>query len=507
MSFRPDRRFWIVYACLMAVMFLSAMYQTVVATALPLIVGDLGGVSQMSWTITAYTLAQTVAMPFYGRLGDVIGRKPLYLAAIALFVIGSALCGLAASMEVLVAFRFLQGLGGGGLIISSQAITGDLIPPRVRATYTAPMGSMFGIASILGPLLGGWLTEALSWRWVFWFFLPFGILAWVAVAMALRLPRHRVRPSIDWAGLALATAGAVGIVLIATWGGSAYSWTSPVIAALAAGTVLAWAALVVVERRAAEPIMPLSVLTDRTFAVATAVSVIALGCLFGLNGYLPTYVQMVFGVSPSASGLVLVPGAAGMVLASVIAGALVTRTGRYRIFPVAGSAVAALGMAVVGLAPPTAPLWWPSLGVLVAGLGVGMFFQLIVLIIHNALPASLLGTATSANNFFRQIGVTLGSTIVGVVFTSRLTSSLLDLGLSPQQASSLTPDSLGAMDASLRAGVVEAYHQGLSPVILGLAPILLAGAVIALGFTAIPLSTRTGLEQRSLEESRRRDRP
>ncbi|WP_259390666.1 MDR family MFS transporter [Actinomyces sp. 2119] len=501
MTFRPDRRFWVVYGCLMLVMFLSAMYQTVVATALPTIVGDLGGVSRMSWAITAYTLAQTVAMPVYGRLGDTIGRKPLYLVAIALFVGGSALCGTSTSMEMFVAFRFLQGLGGGGLIISSQAITGDLIPPRVRATYTAPLGAMFGLASILGPLLGGWLTDVLSWRWVFWFFLPFGTAAWVLVALNLQLPRRHVRVRIDWLGLALANTGAVGTVLIATWGGALYPWSSPVILGLGLLTLLAWGALLPVERRAAEPIMPPSILTNRTFAVATVVSVLALGCLFGINGYLPTYLQMVYGVSASASGLLLVPGAAGMVMGSMLSGALVTRTGRYRLYPVVGSLLGAAGMAVIGLANQATPLWWMCAGVFVLSLGIGLFFQLIVLVIQNALPASVLGTATSANNFFREIGVSLGNTIVGVVFTSRLTSALTAAGLSSQDSSSLTPQAVRELGPAVHASVVSAYVDSLSPVVLALVPVLLLSALVALGFEAIPLSARTGLEQRELEKA------
>ncbi|WP_278601817.1 MFS transporter, partial [Actinomyces naeslundii] len=228
-DFRPDRRFWAVYASLLVVMFLSAMDQTIVGTALPTIVGDLGGAAHMAWVLTAYTLAITVAMPVYGKLGDLVGRKNLFLVAIALFLIGSALCGTADTMTQLIIYRFIQGLGGGGLMISSQAITGDLIPPRVRGTYMAPMGAMFGIASILGPIIGGWLTDSVSWRWTFWINLPLGVLAFVAIAIVLRLPSHRLTSPIDWWGLAFMDAGAVAIVLMATWGGNQYAWTSPVI--------------------------------------------------------------------------------------------------------------------------------------------------------------------------------------------------------------------------------------------------------------------------------------
>ena len=287
MTFRPDGRFWIVYACLMTVQFLAAMYHTVVATALPTIIGDLGGVAHMSWAVTAYTLGQTLAMPVYGKVGDALGRKPLYLLAIALFVGGSALCGTAVGMLGFTVFRFLQGLGGAGLMICSQAIAGDLIPPRVRGKYLAPMGAMFGIAAILGPLLGGWLTDWLGWRSIFWFFLPFGAFAWIAVALALTMPRRRVRLSIDWAGLALAGLGATGIVLLATWGGTAYPWSHPLIVCLLVVTIGSWAALVPVERHVRDPLIPPRILADRTFVVATIVSVLMCACLFGMNGYLP----------------------------------------------------------------------------------------------------------------------------------------------------------------------------------------------------------------------------
>ena len=337
----PDGRFWIVYACLMTVQFLAAMYHTVVATALPTIIGDLGGVAHMSWAVTAYTLGQTLAMPVYGKVGDALGRKPLYLLAIALFVGGSALCGTAAGMLGFTVFRFLQGLGGAGLMICSQAIAGDLIPPRVRGKYLAPMGAMFGIAAILGPLLGGWLTDWLGWRSIFWFFLPFGAFAWIAVALALTMPRRRVRLSIDWAGLTLAGVGATGIVLLATWGGTAYPWSHPLIVCLLVVTIGSWAALVPVERRVRDPLIPPRILADRTFVVATIVSVLMCACLFGMNGYLPTYLQMVHGVSATVSGLVLVPGAAAMFAGSLVSGWLVSRTGRYRIYPVVGSLLAA----------------------------------------------------------------------------------------------------------------------------------------------------------------------
>ncbi|MDU0347596.1 MDR family MFS transporter [Actinomyces sp. MRS3W] len=495
MAFRPDRRFWVVYICLMTVQFLTAMYHTVIATALPTVIGDLGGVAHMSWAITAYTLGQTLAMPINGKLGDLVGRKQLYLLAIAMFVGGSALCGMATNMLAFTIFRFIQGLGGGGLMICSQAITGDIIPPRVRGTYMAPMGAMFGIASILGPLVGGWLSDWLGWRWIFWFFLPFGLFAWIAVAIALRMPKRSASFSIDWAGLALTGIGAAGIVLIATWGGTTFAWTSPVMLGLIAVTLAAWIAVIPVEKRAADPILPLEVLTNHTFIIATIVSVLMAACMFGMNGYLPTYLQMVHGVSATMSGLLLVPGSIGMFTGSLLSGTLVTRTGRYKPYPIIGSLLAAAGMAMLGLLPTDAHVAWTCVAVFVLELGIGMFLQLSVLVIQNALPASMLGTATSTNNFFREIGVSIGNTIVGVLFTTRLTAGLLGLGFDTHQAASITPAIARSLNAATGAAVVDAYHDALAPVLFSLSPVLLVAAAVALVFKPIPLSTKTGLEQ------------
>ena len=494
-DFRPDRRFWAVYASLLVVMFLSAMDQTIMGTALPTIVGDLGGAAHMAWILTAYILSLTVAMPVYGKLGDLVGRKNLFLVAIGLFLVGSALCGTATTMTQLIIYRFLQGLGGGGLMISSQAITGDLIPPRVRGTYMAPMGAMFGIAAILGPLLGGWLTDSFGWRWIFWFFLPFGVFAWVAVAIALRSPRRTRAFTIDWAGLALSAAGSTGVVLIATWGGTTHAWSSPVIIGLEILTAVSWTLLVPVERRASDPVLPPRILTNHTFVVATVVAVLMCACLFGINGYLPTYLQMVYGVSATASGLLLVPGSVGMFIGATISGTLVTRTGRYKAFPILGSLLGAAGMVVLGSVPPAAPVWWIGVGMFVLQLGIGMFLQLSVLIIQNALPASMLGTATSTNNFFREIGVSLGNSIIGVLFTHRLTTSLTLIGFDQGSVSTVTPDSVRALDATTADAVHLAYADALAPVLLGLAPVLLVAAGISSLFRPLPLSTRTGLEQ------------
>ncbi|WP_149302546.1 MDR family MFS transporter [Cutibacterium modestum] len=519
-KFKPDRRFWVVYLCLMMVMFLSSLDQTIVATALPTIVGDLSGVEHMAWVITAYTLAITVGMPLYGRLSNLIGRKKLYLIAIGLFLLGSALCGTAGTMVAFIFYRFIQGLGGGGLMILSQAITGDLIPPRVRAAYMAPMGAMFGVSSVLGPLLGGWLTDSISWRWVFWVNLPLGVVAWVACLFALKLPKHELKTKIDWLGLTLMDVGAVAIVLLATWGGSQYDWSSWQIIGLGVVTVVAWGWLPVVERRVEDPVLPLELFHNRTFVVATIIGMLAMGAMFGVLAYLPTYMQMTYGYSATVSGLLLIPMTIGILLASAVTGLLTSRIGRYRIFIIIGPIVAAGGMVLMSTLNENSPVWRIMGDTFVLGLGMGMFFQLLVMAVQNDVRPTLLGTATSHNSFFRQIGVCLGSSLIGVAFTTRLTNRVGDLfaslatskdpavlkalgAMSSQNhaAASLTPGAVNQMPGSIRQGIIEAYVNSLTPLFLWMAPMVAAAGLLALLLKDVPLSHHTGLQMRAASEA------
>ncbi|SPT54277.1 Multidrug-efflux transporter 3 [Actinomyces bovis] len=517
LAFRPDRRFWAVYVSLMVVMFLSAMDQTIVGTALPTIVGDLGGASHMAWVITAYTLAITVAMPIYGKLGDLVGRKNLFLVAIALFLIGSALCGTAANMTQLVLYRAVQGLGGGGLLISSQAISGDLIPPRVRGTYMAPMGAMFGIASVLGPIIGGWLTDAVSWHWVFWINLPLGVIAWIAVAVVLHLPSHPLTEKIDWWGLALMNAGAVAIVLAATWGGNEYAWTSPIIISLLLGGLACWLLFGWVESRVADPILPLAVLTNRSFVVSTVVGMLAMGGMVGSTLYLPTYLQMSYGYSATVSGLLLVPLTLGMLGGGIGSGIAVTRTGRYRIYPIVGPLVTAAALAWMSLLTASSPVWMISVATFVMGLGIGAFFQLLVTIVQNDVPAKHLGTATSGNNFFREVAVSLGASLIGVAFSTNLTSGLTEkmtalaasgdpaiMGTLAQlqggESTSLTPALVAQLPGPLHDAVTSAYAEALTPVFALMVPVFVATSLVALCFRNVPLSQESALEQIAHEQ-------
>mgnify|MGYP000856456376 FL=1 len=511
-DFRPDRRFWAVYASLLVVMFLSAMDQTIVGTALPTIVGDLGGASHMAWILTAYTLAITVAMPVYGKLGDLVGRKNLFLVAIGLFLAGSALCGTASGMAQLIVYRALQGLGGGGLMISSQAITGDLIPPRVRGTYMAPMGAMFGIASILGPIAGGWLTDSVSWRWAFWINLPLGVLAFIAIAFVLRLPTSRLTSPIDWWGLTLMDAGAAALVLMATWGGNQYGWTSPVIICLGVAGLVCWGLFMFAQTRAVDPILPWAILTNRTFIVATVVGMLAMGGVIGVMSYLPTYLQMVYGYSATASGLLLVPMTVGILLASLLSGVLVARTNRYRIYPIAGTLIAAAASFWLFRLTTSSPVWEISAATFVMGAGIGLFFQLLVTVVQNAIPARHLGTATSGNNFFREVAVSLGASLIGAAFSSGLTSNLADrIGalarssdpavtaalaqFQGQDTSSLTPALVNQLPAALHDAVANSYADALLPIFGWMIPLFVATAGVALLLPEVPLSRKTGMEQ------------
>jgi EmrB/QacA subfamily drug resistance transporter len=469
---------WI-FICLLLVTLLAALDQIIVATALPTIVGELGGLGHMSWVVIAYTLAMAVAMPVYGKLGDVFGRKRLFLTAITLFLIGSALCGFSQNLPQLIGFRALQGLGGAGLLVSSQAIVADVVPPRDRGKFLGPIGSVFGIATVASPLIGGALTDAASWRWIFWLNLPIGVVALSLAAAALHLPRRRRTTPLDIWGIAVLTVTTSCIVLICAWGGTEFSWGSATILALIAAAMIGVAVFVVVERRAADPLIPLSLFRDRTVLVAIGLSIVIGAGLFGVISYIPSYAQMVYATGATTAGMLLLPLTAGIIVANISAGLLISRLGRYKVFPVVGTLVAAAAMLLLTTMTASTPIWLLALYLTLLGLGVGSFMQVAVVAVQNTVSTSVVGTATSTVTFFREIGVTIGAAVIGGAFGARLAAGLpanLPTGL---DAAHLTPKAAETLPAGVRAVVSTAYVDALVPLFGWIAALFAGGLALA----------------------------
>jgi EmrB/QacA subfamily drug resistance transporter len=424
-----------VLGALMVVMLLASLDQTIVSTALPTIVRDLGGLEHLSWVVTSYLLAITVVTPLYGKLGDQYGRKLVLQGALVLFLIGSALCGMAQGMTELIAFRAVQGLGGGGLMVSAQAAIGDIVPPSERGRYTGLFGAVFGVSSIAGPLIGGFLTTHTSWRWIFYVNIPLGLIALGVLAVTLHTPTERKPHRIDYEGAVLLAVALSSLVLLTTLGGKQLAWISAGTIGLAVLAVAATVAFVFVERRAAEPILPPSLFRDRVFAVTSAVGFVVGFAMFGALTYLPLYQQVVRGQSPTSSGLQLIPLMFGLLGASIISGQVIARTGRYRAFPIAGTAIAAVGLFLLsGLTPETSTIEAGAY-MLVLGIGLGLVMQVLILAVQNSVSYSDLGVATSGATLFRSIGGSLGTAILGAVFSHRLSS---ELAQSTSQANAYT---------------------------------------------------------------------
>jgi EmrB/QacA subfamily drug resistance transporter len=489
------RQIQVIYSGLLLGILLAALDQTIVSTALPTIVGDLGGLNRLSWVVTSYLLASTITQPIYGKLGDLYGRKRLFQAAIVIFLIGSALCGIAQNMDELIGFRALQGLGAGGLIVGALSIIGDIVPPRERGRYQGYLGGVFGVASVIGPLIGGFLVDNLSWRWVFYVNLPVGAVALMVIAAVLQGSTERRSHTIDYAGAVALATGAGTITLALTWGGTQYAWGSAEVVGLFAAGLVAVVAFVLVERVAAEPLIPLPLFRNGIFRTASAMSFLVGTAMFGALVYLPLFLQVVHEVTPTQSGLKLLPLIGGLIVASVLSGRAISKLGRYRAFPIAGTALISVGMWLLSRIGVSTSYLFLSVGMAVLGLGLGLVMPVLVLAVQNAVHPRDLGTATSASTFFRSIGGSFGVAIFGSIFANRLAYWLprdlpASAHLSTRAAGTLlhaSPAKLKTLPPAVHHGLIDAFASSLHTVFLTAVPFGIAAFFVSLLLREVPL--------------------
>jgi len=470
---KPNIR--VVLTGLMIAMMLAMLDNMIVSTALPRIVGEFGGLNHFTWVVTAYVLGTTVSTPIWGKLGDLYGRKAVFLTSVVIFLVGSALCGMSGSdmlggpaegMVQLIGFRAVQGLGAGGLMVGVMAIIGDLVPPRERGRYQGMIAGIMAIAMVAGPLVGGFITDHLSWRWAFYVNLPLGGVALLVLSIVLHLPKYRAAHRIDWLGAALLSTGITAVVLITTWGGNEYDWDSPQILGLAALGVLSLTAFGIVERRVPEPILPLSLFTIRNFALISAVGFMLGFAMFGSINFLPLFQQTVQGASATNSGLLLLPMMFGSMIVSIVVGRAITRTGRYRIYPIVGGLVMVTGLALLTLIDAHTSKAELSAYMVVLGVGMGFLMQTSMLIAQNSVEQRDLGAASGAATFFRSIGGSIGVSLFGAVFTNRLADSsagpLISAG--GESGSGVDPAALKALPSGLREAVLGGLADSIASV-------------------------------------------
>ncbi|HCT80211.1 MAG TPA: MFS transporter [Micromonosporaceae bacterium] len=479
-----------VFATVALGMFLAALDQTIVGTALPTIVGDLGGASHISWVVTAYLLAETIATALAGKLGDLFGRKFLFQVCVAIFLVASVFCGLAQSMHWLIAARGVQGLGAGGMMVTSMALIADYIPLKERGKYQGALGGVFGVVTVLGPLLGGLFTDNLSWRWAFYVNIPVGIALLIFCHYAMPRLKPTARPIIDYLGITVIAAASTCLILMTSWGGTEYEWSSPVIIGLGLAGVALLGLFVFVELRAQEPMLPMRLFRNQVFTLCGILSFIVGFAMFGALTFLPSFMQYVEGVSATESGLRMMPMVFGLIITSMLSGTIVGRTGKYKIFPILGGAVSALGMFLLSLMDAGTSLLVSSVYLFVLGLGLGLSMQVLTIVVQNTVPYHDLGVATSGVTFLRTLGSSFGVALFGTVYSNSLTDQLakappLPAGINP--ASLQSPKGVHALPSPLREIVVGGYTEALQAVFISAIPVGILAMLIALFLKQVPL--------------------
>ena len=500
-----QRRIWIIFSALIAGMMLSSLDQTIVSTAMPTIVGQLGGVEHQAWITTAYLLATTIVMPIYGKFGDVLGRRNLFMLAIALFTLASVGAAFSSGFWMFVVFRAIQGLGGGGLMILSQAIIADIVPAAERGKYMGPLGAIFGLSAVGGPLLGGFFVDHLTWKWAFYINIPVGVAAFLIAWFALTLPSKKATKKIDILGVMLLSAATTCLIFFTDFGGSAaHGWDQPETWAWGAGLLVAAALFVLVEAKAQDPIIPLSLFKNPVFINATAIGfTLGIG-MFSAIAFVPTFLQMSSGASAAGSGLLMLPMMVGLMGTSIFSGMAISKTGKYKGYPIAGTIITAAAMLLFTTLAADTPLWVICAYLFVLGAGMGLIMQVVVLVVQNAVVPEMVGTATSTNNYFREVGASLGVAIFGAMFTNRLSEKLMDVfsgaGASAADASQATatldPQIMSQLPDALRDGIVNAYADSLAPVFWYLIPFIVLAFALALFLKQIPLSDTAGMVAR-----------